>query len=73
MNYTTSKTQAIKLAKEILKQDHSVKRLNSSITNTSCSCGCGESPAIKLSTLIKGDYFDIIIGICKVCNKGTLV
>ena len=64
---TTSYTKAVKMAKEILKQKHNVKRLTSSIKSTSCTCGCGESPAIMVSTIIKDNYYDVTIGICKYC------
>jgi hypothetical protein len=64
---TTSYTKAVKIAKEILKDTHNVKRLTSLIKSTSCTCGCGESPAITVSAIIKDEYYDVTVGICKEC------
>lgn len=65
---TTSKTKAVQIAKDILRQENGVSRIGYSIVkNTSCNCGCGETPAINLIAKIKGDYRDITIGICKQC------
>lgn len=70
--FTTSKTKAIKVAKEILKNIFGVKRLKYYlIKNSSASCGCGETFAVYvLGWRTKdGKIESTRVGVCKVCNN----
>lgn len=69
-NFTTSKTKAIQLAKEILKNENNVNTLvGSTVKSTSCQCGCGETIAYNVTAQIAGNWVDITIGVCKKCNN----
>lgn len=69
-NFTTSKTKAVQLAKSILKSNNNVKRLSySTVKSTSCQCGCGETLAYNVTAEIKGEWYDVTIGVCKQCNN----
>lgn len=69
-NFTTSKTKAVLLGKNILKSENNVKRLAYSIVKTtSCKCNCGETLGYNVTAEIKGQWYDVTIGICEQCNN----
>jgi hypothetical protein len=68
ITFKASYAQALKEAKGILKVTHSVKRLNLlTVSNTSVTCGCGESGAVLVEAKIKGEWVSQKIGVCKSC------
>ena len=69
-NFATSKTEAINIAKEILRDRNNVKRLPySTIKATSCSCYCGESLAMQVTTIINSKVDYEAVGVCENCGK----
>jgi len=68
--FTTSKTEAIKLGKEILRTDNNVKRLPyTNIKGSSLQCNCGETYAVRVYAKIKGEFPEITIGVCTHCAE----
>lgn len=66
---TKTKSKAISLAKETLRNESSVKRLGHSIVkNTACDCDCGHTAAIEVVAKIKGKYHNITVGYCSSCG-----
>ena len=66
--FETTKEKAISAAKEILRTEYGVKRLSyTHVKDSRMQCDCGESYAVEVTAKIKGNYYDVTVGVCERC------
>jgi len=70
MNYPikSNRTQAIKTAKQSLRNIFNVSRLPyTDVQRSRCNCGCGETSAITVVAIVNDKVESVVVGICKHC------
>ena len=64
-----TKTNAIYVAKQMIKEQSNCKRLTYSfVNNSNANCQCGETCGVKVTALIGGKTFIEDVGICENCG-----